>query len=297
MDLPGNYSENIKEGLQVEVNPQKDRTRKIRVKGIVKKILTRTPEHTHGILVELDNGEIGRVKIILDFSAGSVEDLSSKTIDTVDASPSPSEIQNTSNLNDESVTQNNAEPKFDIQKTIENPKEENHFVEFKTSSLWSVRFSDEQIQESTSYELKEYGRNASKFIIAKTIASFLNTDGGHLIIGVKENKTGGNNEVIGIDSEFFKLQDPCLDGYRRMIVDQIIKFFFPSEVFHHINDFMEISFKEINGKTVCHIMARPSKIKVFINYEGKGYFFIRIDASSRKLQGEDIADYCLRRFV
>lgn len=294
MDLPGNYLENIKEGLEVEVNPQKDRTRKKCVKGIVKKILTRTPEHTHGILVELDNGEVGRVKTILDSLSGSVNDLSSEASNAFDVAPS-----NTKEIHskDKPVNQINVEPKFDIEKTIENPKEENHFVEFKTSSLWSVRLRDDQIQESSSYELKEYGREASKFIIAKTIASFLNSDGGHLIIGVKENKTGVNNEVVGIESEFFKLQDPCRDGYRRMIVDQIIKAFFPAEVFHHINDFIEINFKEINGKTVCHVLARPSKTKVFINYEGKGYFFIRIDASSRELKGEDVVDYCLRRFT
>ncbi|MBT6690409.1 DUF2196 domain-containing protein [archaeon] len=294
MDLPGNYLKNVSEGMDVEVNPQKDRTRKKRVKGVVKKILSRTPEHTHGILVELDNGEIGRIKTILDFSSGSVNDPSSKASNTVDVKPPDTEEIHSS---DESVSQSKTKPKFDIEKTIENPKEENHFVEFKTSSLWSVRYSDQQIRESSSYEIKEYGRNASKFIIAKTIGSFLNSDGGHLIVGVKENKIGGNNEVIGIESEFFKLQDPCLDGYRRMIVDQIIKLFFPAEVFHHINDYMEINFKEIDEKTVCHILVRPSKTKVFINFKNKGHFFIRIDASSRELRGEDVVDYCLRRFT
>jgi uncharacterized repeat protein (TIGR03833 family) len=295
MDLPGNYLKNIKEGIEVEVNPQKDRTRKIRVKGIVKKILTRTPEHTHGILVELDNGEIGRVKTIVGSSSNSLKE-------------SPSLQDHRSAVTDHQVSQSmhseitfdeqvKTKPEFIVEKIIENPKEENHFVEFKTSSLWSLKFRDEQIQDSSSYELKKYGRDTSKFIIAKTIASFLNTDGGHLIIGVKENKTGGNNEIVGIESEFFKLQDPCLDGYRRMIVDQIIKSFFPVDIFHHINDYMQINFQEIDGKTICHIMVSTSKTKVFINYKNMGHFFIRIDASSRELQGEAIVDYCLKRFV
>jgi uncharacterized repeat protein (TIGR03833 family) len=294
MDLPGNYLRNIKEGIEVEINPQKDRTRKIRVKGIVKKILTLTPEHTHGILVELENCEIGRVKAIVDSSSNFIKE-SSDDQDHRNAVPDHSDPQS---MHSEITfaEQVKTRPKFIVEKIIENPKEENHFVEFKTSSLWSVRFKDEQIQESSSYELKKYGRDASKFIIAKTIASFLNTDGGHLIIGVKENKTGGNNEIVGIESEFFKLQDPCLDGYRRMIVDQIIKSFFPVDIFHHINDYLQISFQEINGKTVCHIVVSPSKSKVFINYNKEGFFFIRIDASSRELIGENIVDYCLRRF-
>lgn len=60
---------------------------------------------------------------------------------------------------------------------------------------------------------------------------------------------------------------------------------------------MKINFREIKKKTVCHIMVRPSKTKVFINYEKKGHFFIRIDASSRELHGEDVVDYCLKRFA
>ena len=273
MDHPGNLLKNLSEGLEVEINPQNDRTRKKRVKGLVKKILTRTPEHTYGILVELDNGEIGRVKEIL----GPLES-SAQTIEQ-----------------EEKVLKEKF-PDFDLEKVIEDPKED-HFVEFKTSILWSVRLTDQQIQEATSFEIKRYGRGASKFIIAKTIASFLNSDGGHLIVGVKENKAGGDNEIVGIESEFFKLQDQCLDGYRRMIVDQIIKIYFPTEVLHHIKDYLGINFKEINGKTVCLITIRPSKSKIFINYNKKGHFFIRIDASSRELQGEDIVDYCLKRFV
>lgn len=171
----------------------------------------------------MDNGEVGRVKSILDSSGGSEDSPS----DPIKVPLSKDEPKAGPEAEEKSAAQNNAEPKFDIEKVIENPKEENHFVEFKTSSLWSAWLKEEKIQESPSHELKAYGRYASKFIIAKTIASFLNTDGGHLIIGVKEDKTGGKNEVIGIDSEFFKLQDPCFDGYRRMIVDQIIKVFFP----------------------------------------------------------------------
>jgi hypothetical protein len=36
---------------------------------IINKILTISPEHTHGILVDSDNGEIVREKLILDSSS------------------------------------------------------------------------------------------------------------------------------------------------------------------------------------------------------------------------------------
>ena len=272
MDLPGNILKNIVEGMEVEINPQKDRSRKISIIGTVSKILTQTPQHTHGILVELHNGEIGRIKKII--SNSSSPDLNQKLNYTMD---------------EHSI--------IDIEELINNPNEENHFVEFKTSILWSVNYSEKQLKETKSIELKKYGRTASKFIIAKSIASFLNSDGGHLIVGVKEKKSNEKNEIVGIESEFFKLEDPCSDGYRRMILDQIIKRFFPSEIFHHLNDHLNINFKKIQNTTICHFFIHRSKSKVFINYNNEGHFFIRIDASSRELHGEAIVDYCLKRFT
>ncbi len=34
--------------------------------GFIKRILTKSPNHTHGIKVQLDTGEVGRVKEILE---------------------------------------------------------------------------------------------------------------------------------------------------------------------------------------------------------------------------------------
>jgi uncharacterized repeat protein (TIGR03833 family) len=33
--------------------------------GMVKRILTKSPNHTHGIKVQLETGEVGRVKVII----------------------------------------------------------------------------------------------------------------------------------------------------------------------------------------------------------------------------------------
>lgn len=52
----------LSQGLEVVINPQADRTRKILVKGVIDEILTKVELHPHGILVKLKSGEIGRVK-------------------------------------------------------------------------------------------------------------------------------------------------------------------------------------------------------------------------------------------
>jgi len=65
----------IQSGMQVEINPQRDRTRKQLVIGIIKDILTKTDKHPHGILVELESGEKGRVKKIVSSSDVPVNDI------------------------------------------------------------------------------------------------------------------------------------------------------------------------------------------------------------------------------
>jgi len=60
----GNTRENIKEGLNVGIVLKQDQRSGKITQGIVKKILTNAPFHPHGIKVELENGQVGRVKEI-----------------------------------------------------------------------------------------------------------------------------------------------------------------------------------------------------------------------------------------
>ena len=56
---------NIKPGAIVLIVLKQDqRTGKL-TKGIVKDILTKSPNHPHGIKVRLKNGQVGRVKEII----------------------------------------------------------------------------------------------------------------------------------------------------------------------------------------------------------------------------------------
>jgi uncharacterized repeat protein (TIGR03833 family) len=56
----------IKPGLHVLIVLKKDQRSGKLTEGIVQDILTKSPTHPHGIKVRLKNGEIGRVKEILE---------------------------------------------------------------------------------------------------------------------------------------------------------------------------------------------------------------------------------------
>jgi len=62
--MDGSKRKDIKPGLEVDIVLKKDqRTGKL-TRGIVKDLLTKSANHTHGIKVRLADGQVGRVKKI-----------------------------------------------------------------------------------------------------------------------------------------------------------------------------------------------------------------------------------------
>lgn len=61
----GTKRANIKIGLEVEIVQKQDQRTGELTTGFVKRILTKSPNHHHGIKVMLETGEVGRVKNII----------------------------------------------------------------------------------------------------------------------------------------------------------------------------------------------------------------------------------------
>ncbi|PHN01575.1 YwbE family protein [Flavilitoribacter nigricans] len=64
--MEGNFRKNIHPGLLVLVVQKQDQRTGRLTEGIVKNILTKSPQHPHGIKVRLEGGEVGRVKEIIE---------------------------------------------------------------------------------------------------------------------------------------------------------------------------------------------------------------------------------------
>ncbi len=65
--MTGNIRADIKPGLTVQIVLKKDQKTNQLTQGIVKDILTKSPNHPHGIKVRLESGEVGRVKEINEY--------------------------------------------------------------------------------------------------------------------------------------------------------------------------------------------------------------------------------------
>jgi len=63
--IDGKTRKNLRIGAQVEIVQKHHQRSGELTKGIVKRLLTSSASHPHGIKVQLETGEIGRVKWIL----------------------------------------------------------------------------------------------------------------------------------------------------------------------------------------------------------------------------------------
>lgn len=64
--MDGRYRNAIHVGLEVRVVLKADQRTGDLTEGVVKQILTNSAFHPHGIKVKLDDGQVGRVKEIID---------------------------------------------------------------------------------------------------------------------------------------------------------------------------------------------------------------------------------------
>lgn len=227
-------------------------------RGIIEDIGSRKEFDKQGMMVILKSGEVGRVKRI----------LSDKPI---------SEIEELVN------------------------KGENSRIEFKSDALWSLNKTELEIKESKSYDLHTYRHKASKVIIARSIAALMNSEGGTLVIGIKEKKDSSNNFIFsGIEEDLEKLKsqgkDASKDGYKRMIIDDVIRPYFPPKVYNRLSTYLKIDFEEINELLFCIIKIKKSDSRIFLNIGGKKIFMIRTETESRQIVDEELVDYCMSRF-
>jgi uncharacterized repeat protein (TIGR03833 family) len=69
--MDGKNRKDIRPGLKVDIVLKQDqRTGKL-TRGTVRDVLTKSPQHPHGIKVRLETGEVGRVKGIVEGDGAS----------------------------------------------------------------------------------------------------------------------------------------------------------------------------------------------------------------------------------
>lgn len=120
-----------------------------------------------------------------------------------------------------------------------------------------------------------------EYIIAKTIAAFMNCNGGNLLIGVDDNMNS-----LGLEDDFSTLKKGDIDGFELQLIE-VIKKYIGREFSSHI----KISFPTFDDNQICHVKVSKSSKPIFTEFEGREDFFVRSGCSSQPLSREEQSVY------
>ena len=126
-----------------------------------------------------------------------------------------------------------------------------------------------------------------KFIqhsVIKTLAAFLNSQGGTLLIGIDDNKN-----IIGLENDFNSFSKPDkLDEFQKFL-DNLLG----NSIGNRFHRYLEVKFPELEEKVICVItIQKKSGRPVYVtNDAGQEVFYIRRLASTIDLKPSEIVKY------
>ncbi|MDO8601052.1 MAG: putative DNA binding domain-containing protein [bacterium] len=144
---------------------------------------------------------------------------------------------------------------------------ESQYLEFKQGLRW------DQKQQAINKGLEKSAM--------KSIASFLNADGGKFIIGVADDKT-----IYGLEDDYKTLPRQDRDGF-----ENHFNHIFQSMLSPRFRQFVKINFERINGRDICLIEVRPSDQQVYLKQNNAEEFYIRTGNTTSALTMSEAQDY------
>ena len=152
---------------------------------------------------------------------------------------------------------------------------ETRHVEFKQSFFANINKIRSEEKTAKCREVQ--------FEVIKDIASFMNTDGGTLLIGVEDN---GN--VTGISLELSKFNFKKMDNYFQKLGAQL-----ESRLGKNYHQYCKLTQVELGNQTIVRIDCKASPVPIFVDNEK---FHVRTDTSSPSLTGEAMLRYIQHHF-
>ncbi len=152
--------------------------------------------------------------------------------------------------------------------------QESKTLEFKSSLRWNLKEDRKDDQQVTH-------------AVLKTIAAFLNTEGGDLLIGVADDRT-----VLGIERDRLENEDKFMRH-----LAQVVRNGLGDRTGTCIDPTTQI----VSGKTVCLVSCQRSPEPVYLRWKGvekseMGDLYVRSGPGSIRLGPEDAKEYVRTRF-
>ena len=159
---------------------------------------------------------------------------------------------------------------------------ESDSLEFKSSARWNMRAGKRD--------------DAMETVIAKTVAAFMNSGGGTLLIGVDDD-----GRLIGLGPDYATLKTPDADRFELWIRDLWGQRLGTNAAALPLLDFAEASDPQegYGPQEVCRVTIPPSTRPVYLKGpkgKGEAELWVRVGNSTRRLEVADAVQYVATRW-
>ena len=150
---------------------------------------------------------------------------------------------------------------------------EGETVEFKSSLRW-----DRQ-EDQVNKKLEQ--------VVVKTLAGFLNGQGGTLLLGVDDNGV-----AVGLAEDYSTLKKPDRDGFELHLQQILTRDVGEAAA----ASFLSVNFHEIDGKDLCQITVEPSDHAVYVDDQNEAVFYLRIGNATKPMPVVETVKYVQTRW-
>jgi hypothetical protein len=140
-----------------------------------------------------------------------------------------------------------------------------------------------EFKSSMRWDYKTHTTNKSlEMVVAKTVAAFLNTDSGSLLIGVSDDGT-----ILGLEADYRTLgKRPNRDGYQQFLVNLL------NQTLGKVAcASSNIEFGTISGQEVCCVHVKASPKPVYLQDGGGSKLYVRSASTTQELDAKDAVSY------
>ncbi len=123
-------------------------------------------------------------------------------------------------------------------------------------------------------------------MILKTLAGYMNGNGGTLLIGVADD-----GAVVGLEQDYKTLKKPDRDGFEQVLMTSIA-----TKLGADSCQSVQMVFHCWRDKEVCRVMVAPMERPVYVKDGDAPKLYVRTGVSTRELNVQEAVNYTSARW-
>ncbi len=169
-----------------------------------------------------------------------------------------------------------------LQKTVTIQRQDERIKKNLVSILKDGESDTVEFKSSLRYDYRKNEPNKDlEEVIIKTIAGFMNSHSGELLIGADDQ---GN--VLGLEKDYLSLNKKNRDGFELKIFQLVT-----NRIGIEYCSFVQIDFYEMEEKDICLLSISAAQSPAFVQNNNKTPFYIRAGNSTKPLSIKEAVRY------